>query len=374
MKILFLANIPSPYRVHFFNELGKRCDLTVVFEKTFSNERDESWKNYSFEHFKGCFLKGISTGVDTAFSLGVRKYVKDKSFDHVICATFSTPTGLLAVQAMKRNKIPYWLETDGGSPKSGNGIKEKLKKWVIRDAAGYFSTSRENDAYYLAYGASPERIFRYPFTSLFQGDLFPAPSDQEERAALRKKLGITESKVVLSVGRFTYLGGYGKGYDVLLRSAKAFPKEVGWYIVGGAPTTEFEAMKNDAGLTNVHFVDFKSKEELKEYYRAADLFVLMTVGEAWGLVINEAMSCGLPVITTDRCIAGTELIRNGENGFLLPVGDDVGLTARLNEVLLDRERLQTMSEAALRTIADYTIENMVQAHLKIFQEQDEKQI
>ena len=64
MKVLFLTNIPSPYRVDFFNEIGKYCDLTVLFEKGFSNERDTSWKNYSFDNFKGIFLKGKSIKTD----------------------------------------------------------------------------------------------------------------------------------------------------------------------------------------------------------------------------------------------------------------------------------------------------------------------
>lgn len=366
MKILFLTNVPSPYRVDFFNELGKYCDLTVVFEKKFSGERDKAWKDYNFANFKGVFLKGISISTDSVVSFGAVKFVKDRRFDFIICANFSSPTGLWAVRYMKRHKIPYWLETDGGSPKSGSGIKEKLKRWVISGAAGYFSTSRENDKYFLAYGASSERIFRYPFTSLFEKDLFPELPTAARKAELRKKLGMTERIVILSVGRFTYLGGYGKGYDVLLRAAQNLPRDIGWYIVGGEPTPEFLKLTEEAGLQNVHYVDFQRKEELKEYYRAADLFVLMTVGEAWGLVVNEAMACGLPVITTDRCIAGTELVEEGRNGYLLPVGDDKGLVERLQALCTNPNVLSGMGEASLKKIRDYTIEQMANSHMQIF--------
>lgn len=369
MKILFLTNVPSPYRVDFFNELGKYCDLTVVFEKRFSSERDKAWKDYTFANFKGVFLKGISVSTDSAVSFGAVKYVKDKRFDFIICANFSSPTGLWAVRYMKRHKIPYWLETDGGSPKSGSGIKEKLKRWVISGATGCFSTSCENDKYFLAYGATPERIFRYPFTSLFEKDLFPALPTADQKAELRKKLGMTERIVILSVGRFTYLGGYGKGYDVLLRAAQNLPGDIGWYIVGGEPTAEFLKLTEEAGLQNVHYVDFQRKEALKEYYRAADLFVLMTVGEAWGLVINEAMACGLPVITTDRCIAGTELVEEGRNGYLLPVGDDKGLADRVRAISANPDVLPGMGEASLEKIRGYTIEQMANLHIQFFQAQ-----
>lgn len=76
MKILWLTNIPSPYRVKFFNELGKKCDLTVIFEKRSSSERDESWKNFQLDNFKAIFLSGKSVGVAEAICFSIVKYIK----------------------------------------------------------------------------------------------------------------------------------------------------------------------------------------------------------------------------------------------------------------------------------------------------------
>ena len=67
MKILYLTNIPSPYRVDYFNELGKYCDLTVLFEIQSSTERDKSWKSYKAENFKGIVMGGIRTRFDAAY-------------------------------------------------------------------------------------------------------------------------------------------------------------------------------------------------------------------------------------------------------------------------------------------------------------------
>ena len=64
MKVLFITNVPSPYRVEFFKELGKHCDLTVLFEKSTSDERDASWKNYSFAGFNGIILKSINLRIN----------------------------------------------------------------------------------------------------------------------------------------------------------------------------------------------------------------------------------------------------------------------------------------------------------------------
>ena len=237
---------------------------------------------------------------------------------------------------------------------------------ICRTTTTCFSTGAENDRYYLAYGAEKEKIYRYPFTSLYASDVYENTASDSEKSDLRAKLRIQEKFAIISVGRFTYLNGYGKGYDVLIKAAETLPKEIGWYVIGGQPTEEFSRLVLDKKMDNFHFIDFKQKEALKEYYRATDLFVLMTVGEAWGLVINEAMACGLPVITTDKCIAGLELVENGENGYIVPVGDHEMLAEKVHEVF-DQNRMEEMGKCSLEKIKDYTIEQMAQRHISLFE-------
>ena len=132
MKVLFIVNVPSPYRVDFFNELGKYCSLTVFFEKETSNERDSSWKDYRIEYFKGVFLPGKSISTDTAVCTSVIKRLKADSFDRIIVGNFSSPTGMLAIRYFRKHRIPYYLEADGGFAKNGKGIKENLKKYFVK--------------------------------------------------------------------------------------------------------------------------------------------------------------------------------------------------------------------------------------------------
>lgn len=359
MKLLFMTNIPSPYRVGFFNQLGKYCDLTVTFEKRTSEERDKSWENYQFENFKGIFLKGKSINTDTAICFDVLKYVKDRSFDKIICANFCSPTGMIAIQYMKNHYIPYWLESDGGFAKDGKGIKEKLKKHFIKGADGYLSTGKLHDEYYLTYGAKAEHIVRYPFTSLHEKDILSAPLNKEEKQRIRDRLAIKEKKVVVAVGQFIYR----KGFDILIRAAEKIDKEIGIYIIGGEPTKEYIDLRNSFNAKNVHFEGFKNKEKLAEYYQASDLFVLPTREDIWGLVINEAMAYGLPIIATDRCVAGLELVENGENGYIVKVGDEISLAERIKQILDNPQTAARMGECSIRKIQNYTIEKMVMIHM-----------
>lgn len=362
MKVLFLTYLPSPYRVDFFNEIGKKCELTVVFEKASASHRDNSWKKYQFKNFNGIVFKDNIN--DFVPKIEVIKYLKKISFDDIIVHNVSTPTGMLAIQYMKNHNIPYWIESDGGIVKAGGGIKETIKKHFIKGAKGYFSSSKSCDEYFLKYGAEPDRIVRYPFAAFAENYILEEPLHVNDKQRLRDKLGIVEEKMVISVGRFSYLNGYGKGYDAILRAATRISPSVGWYVVGGEPTKEFENMRREMNLTNVHFIDFKSKDKLREFYQASDLFVLMTVGDVWGLVINEAMASGLPIITTERCVAGMELVVNGVNGYVVKVGDDTELAKVVTKILFENGTVDNMGRWSLKKISDYTIEKMADTHIK----------
>ncbi len=360
MKILFLANVPSPYRVDFFNELGKYCDLTVLFEKATSDERDQSWGNYKFCNFNGVILPGKSINTDTAFCPSVLKYVLNHSFDRIICTTFTDLTGMLAVQTMKLLHMPYYLECDGGFAKDGKGLKEKIKKLVICGATGYFSTGRICDEYYTTYGAEASKLIRYPFSSLKESDLVKSVPSTDEKRRLKKELGIKEKRVILAVGQFIHR----KGFDILMAAVKDLPKDIGIYFVGGIPTKEYLLEREERGLSNVYFEGFKLKNELEKYYRASDLFVLPTREDIWGLVIQEAMAYGLPVISTDKCAAALELIRHGENGYIIPC-EDAGLLEDYIQMIIGSENTaRKFGEKSLEIIKSFTIEKMVECHLK----------
>ncbi len=360
MKILFLTNVPAPYRVRFFNVLSQYCNLTVVYEKARSDERDARWTEKTNSGYRTVFLQGMRTAVDGAFAPGILKYLKKDLFDLTVICGISSPTQMLAIQYCQLRGIPYAIEGDGAFPKDGRGFKEAVKRYLIRKADLCFSTGRKHDAYYRQYGAAEAALVRYPFTSVEEGDVLDAPVSREEKVRLRRELGIREEAMLLAVGQFIHR----KGFDVLLNAARKLPKNVGIYIVGGEPTEEYLSMREKWDLDQVHFVRFMPKTELTRYYLAADAFVLPTREDIWGLVVNEAMACGLPVVTTTRCNAGLELVQDGKNGYLAEPGDAAGLAQAMEAVLAgDRE---AMAGAALETIRGYTIEEMARRHAELF--------
>jgi len=362
-KVLFLTNIPAPYRVCFFNELGKLCDLTVLFERKTSDERESIWFNNNFTDFKAVFLEGIKINKNTALCFSVTKYLKRELFDLIIVGGYATPTGMLAINYLKLKKIPFALNADGGLiNRNESFFKRVIKKYCISSADFWLSTSKITNSYLEHYGANSKAIFIYPFTALLQKDIIKDLIDDKIRKNLRDKLNICEEKVILSVGQFIHR----KGFDVLLKACTKIPKEYGVYIVGGEPTQEYLVLKKKLDLNNVHFIGFRFKEELKKYYMASDLFVLPTREDIWGLVINEAMAYGLPVVTTDNCIAGLELVKDYENGFIVPVEDETALANKINKILTDDDLRKKMAKNSLAKIKQYTIENMAKLHMRIF--------
>ena len=364
MKVLFLTNIPSPYRVDFFNELGKKCELTVLYETRHAGDREDKWFSNKAKYFNEVYLDGKQLGIDNAFSMKVIKYLKDRHYDFIVVGGYSTPTGMLAICYMKLKKIPFILNCDVGLIKDDNFLKSKIKKFFIGGAKAYLSTANDADKYLVHYGAKKEKIYRYPFTSIHKTEVLERPVSYEEKKKIRKQLGIQEEKVIVSVGQFIHR----KGFDILLKSCKEISSNTGIYIIGGnvVPCEYLEIIKK-LKLEHVHFIDFLKKEELLKYCKAADIFVLPTREDIWGLVINEAMACGLPIITTNKCVAGLELIKDNENGFIIPVSNITELSDKINVILNDKNLQLKISYNNLDKIKEYTIENMAESHFCILQ-------
>lgn len=363
MRVRYFTNIPSPYRINFFNELGKKCDLEVVFEAEKAPKINNDWyKDNKIKNFRSIFLKkGIIE--EQKINFKILKYVTKKC-DVLVFTNYSYYTEMIALIYAKLLRKKYILQIDGGIISyNENIINRKLKKFLISNASCYLSPSKETDKFLIYYGAQEEKINRYSFTSLYEKDILRKPINSKEKAFLKEELKITENKVILSIGQFIYR----KGFDWMIKAYKNLDKEVGIYIIGGKPSQEYLELKKKYKMDNLHFIDFMSKSEILKWYKAVDLFVLPTREDIWGLVINEALSQGLTVITTDKCIAGLELINSNENGFIVKCENKNELLEATKCFFTKREQeIDLMKMQSLEKIKEYTIENMVKQQINVF--------
>lgn len=359
MRVLYLVNIPSPYRVDFFNELGKYCRLTVLYERSRANGRE--WKVKTIRKFEEVYLKGWKLGEDTAFSFEIIKYLREKVYDVIVIGGYGTITGMLAIEYLKLKKIPFILNCDGGVENPTNILKRVLKKHFISASKYYLSPAQVTDEFLIKYGANEKNIFRYPFTSVCEKDILKNIKTRNEKLKLREELGWDNKFILITVGRILYL----KGYDNIVQACKNHYDKIEVYIVGGEPTQELIELMNETRASNIHFVKFQDHDALNKYYQAADAFVFSTRGDVWGLVVNEAMANGLPIISSDKAVASLELVK--ENGFIYNCEDIKELEKRILFLRSSPDMCKSMGKKSLEIIKEYTIEKMAKCHFEIFE-------
>lgn len=359
MRVLFTSNIPVPYRIDFFNELGKYVDLTVVYERQLASDRNKEWLSSKAYNFKVIYLKGKKIGSDSAFCPQICSVIRNGNFDHIILGVYHTLTAMLAIEYMKLTKRKYYFSSDGGFIKEDNLFKYKLKRHFISGATGYFSPGKMTSDYLIHYGADETKINLYPFSSVKSKDILANNISSAEKMYSRQRLGLKGDKIILSVGQFIPR----KGYDILIEACSGLSNQIGVYIVGGKITQEYKKLINKYGLENIHFIDFMKKSDLAEYYKASDFFVFPTREDIWGLVVNESMAYGLPVISTTMCNSAMQLIEDGKDGFIIPTNNVVALREAIQKLVDNDDLQENMASSALEKIRKYTIENMVKVHI-----------
>ena len=356
-KVLVVSSYPAPYRVGVFKELTKYYDLETYFDTCVNENRNKDWfcKSGEFVFYvlnnkeaKKKFRKAL---------LNIRKYDFVLAYDPV-----RKPT-MLVIFLCRLLGIPYYINSDGAILRK-NIFRDLLKRFLYSGASAGFSSGNSATNYFKYYGLKDNQIFTHNFTSLVKEDILDVPVKLSEKQELRNQLGLKDIKTVISIGQFIPR----KGFDVLLKSWIELDKKAQLLIIGGGDDRQlYEDFITTKGLQNVKLIDFMSKDELFKYYCASDIFVLPTREDIWGLVVNEAMAVGLPVVTTDNCVAGLELIDEDVNGYIVPVGDAKSLAEKLLLLVEDEEKCNYISENNIKKIQGNTIENIAERHHEAIQ-------
>lgn len=358
MKVLFITNVPSPYRVDFFNEIGKYVDLTVLFERNNAKSRNDEWMSNNFKNFKYHFLKGIEYGDDAVISFEVKKYLKDK-YDIVLFGNYHTINSVISSRYCIKHKIPYGLSIDGiFKHENENKFKLKLKRKMFSNSEFLVTTGDYSVDVNKYYGGMNNYI--YPFTSIHSSYVIDKPITIEEKTKLKEKLGL-KKKTILFVGQFVHR----KGIDLLFQIYSKL-EEYELVMIGGNLNDEYLKLKESLGL-NIKTISFLDKKSLEGYYLASDVFLLPTREDQWGLVINEALAKGLPVVSSNMCLACHEMLAGcGEMVDVLDI--DKYVDCIKNILTLPYDKYYEMQANAINISKEYTIEKMAKRHLEIFED------
>jgi glycosyltransferase involved in cell wall biosynthesis len=262
--------------------------------------------------------------------------------DVVVVSGWSTFASQAALFWCRIRRVPYVLlvESHDAGPKAGwrRTVKATAVPPILRSAASVLvvgSLARES---VVALGADPPRVRVFANTIDVTAWAERADELAGRRSELRAAFGLAEEVAVVSVARLAP----EKGLDVLLRAATA--AGVRPLLVGSGPERAYlETIARDTIFTGE-----LSENRVAEAYASADIFALLSGHEPWGVAVNEAAASGLPLVLSDRVGAAADLLRDGENGVLVPSGDAAAAADALRLLAVDpalRERYGARSRA-----------------------------
>ncbi len=347
-KVLYLTNIEVPYRVSFFNELAQSCELTVLCERKRSANRDRAWAGSVAGNYKIKYLNGIRIGGENCFSLGILRHIFS-DYDKIIVGCYNSPVGMTAILAMKLFGKRYLVNLDGEQFITAHGLKSTLKRFFLRGAEGYLCAGVHSSQTLREHIGDAAVIYPYRFGSL----------TSEELARNRERSGeCRRNGKVLVVGQyFDY-----KGMDIALEAARQDPEREYIFVGMGVRTELFERECNTPAAENVTVIPFLAKEELERYYTECSLLVLPSRQECWGLVVVEAASFGMPIVSTRGSGAALELLSESRPEYLAEAGDARSL-AECIRAFFDSEDKEEYSLELLRAVREYCIESNAEVHL-----------
>lgn len=220
-----------------------------------------------------------------------------------------------------------------------------------------------NAEFYRQHGVSQEELFLVPYAVENRRFREGSRSARKSPSQARRTLGLPDPEVPV-VLFLSKLIPRKRPMDLLRAFATVRQEDEGplaLAVVGEGPERKrLEEFVDQRQVPDVHFLGFRNQSELPEIYGASDIFVLPSENEPWGLVVNEAMSAGLPIVVTDEVGAAADLVREELNGFKYPVGNVEVLSEKLTRLARDPALRQRMGRSSLEIIAEWDLDACVE--------------
>ena len=360
-RLVILTEIISPYRIPLFNALAR--DPAVSLHVIFLSETDPNlrqWRVYTEEVRFSCQVLPSWRRRLGKFNFLLNWKVADALNralpTAILCGGYSYLASWVALRWARSRSIPFllWSESNVQDARRGHAPVELLKHEFLRRCGGFVVPGQSARDYLLTKKIREERIFIAP--NGVDNDLFGslAAVARKEASANRRKLGLPD-RYVLFVGRLVP----EKGIFDLLRAyiglEEHVRRQLGLVFVGDGPArAELQMRASAISVGEIRFAGFAHREQLPTYYTLAEMLVLPTYTDPWGLVVNEAMACGLPVIVSQVAGCVRDLVREGWNGLIVPPRDVALLTAAIRDLAVQPEIRVSMGVHAASHIANFS--------------------
>lgn len=373
-RLAVLISHPIQYYAPLFRELAARdkIELTVYYcsDHGVREVYDEGfgvsfrWDSPLLDGYRSVFLRdhSLRPGVNRLFGHFNPQIVREVlicRYDAVLIHGYAHLTDWIAFAACKCAGTPILLHGESHLLNPRSWIRRLAKQMLLRPLFSlahrclYIGT--HNQVYYQHYGVRDEKLVRTPYS--VDNNFFQSGEErcQEERLKARDAFGISgDTAVILYAGKLIAL----KQPLLLLEAFRNVAMKHRAALVYAGDGEFREAVKSRAreyGLHNVHITGFLNQREMRKAYRAADVLVLPSSRESWGLVVNEAMNFGLPIVVSDQVGCAPDLVKPGENGYIVPYADVGALSGALTALVESPEMRERFGRKSKEIIARWGI-------------------
>ena len=355
-SVLLLHSEVSPYRLPLFNSLGEQFDLHVAFCTRSGGSRYWEESLSSEYNFSGEILRNREL-MQLLLNPTVFRKLTLTGYDVVILDDDPriTLTRLAVALAARYHSIPVIIwsgKTDRGYydlvSQLGNSVLSPLNELIYSSADQFIAYSKDTVEYLESHGIRSDQI------SLGTQVIAEGLTDQVDPSSYREIQQNFDSGdcIFFSLG---YLSKR-KGVHDLIRAFKSIENEHAQLIIGGAGEAEDELLELSKGDKRIHLPGYLSDEDKATYLQLSDVFVLPSYNDPWGLVVNEAMMFGLPVITTTD-VGARELV--DDNGLIIEAGNISMLRKSLIKLLENPDLRNRMGERSRDVIQNYDLKMAV---------------
>lgn len=366
MTICCLEPVLAPYSIPRFRALqALRPDCSVRVMALGATERMREWKvrkqDLGFEYLEAVPGETVENIEPRVLSSRVRQWLDACDPQAVAITGYYYPAMRAAAQwARRHGRASVYMGDSQRVDRPRIAIREWLKGWWVRrhyDSA-FVAGERAAD-YLMGLGFPRERIWT-GYDVVDNGAIASGAADARAAASeLRASLGLPD-RFFLFVGRFSGEKNLPRLLEAYAGYRQAAGRQAwGLVMVGRGPQDDL-LQRRAQGIDGVVFAGFQQADQLPAYYGLASCLVLPSLSETWGLVVNEAMAAGLPVLVSHRCGCVPELVRSGWNGYLCDPLDIVGMVRTMAVLSSPSAAIDAMGAASRRIVALYTPETWAQ--------------
>ena len=362
-KTLIVTDVIAPYRIPVFNVLARLpgLDLHVVFLAE-TDERLRQWRVYTEEiRFSYQVLPSWwwrSGRHDLLINRGLWPALKKQNPHVIICGGYNYLASWEALLWARRRRVEFllWSESNGDDARAGRTWVESLKAYFLKKCDGFVVPGKASFGYLKTLGCDDRSIVTAP--NAVDNNLFALQAEKVRTQAtqFREKLKLP-SRFILFVGRLVPEKGVFDLLEAYATLESGVRSEVGLVFAGdGISKGELARRAGHISPGIVCFPGFAQREDLAGFYALADVLVLPTHSDPWGLVVNEAMACGLPIIVSSVAGCSADLVEEGWNGHVVRPRDVEKLSMAIDSIVRKRELRIRMGAHSLERIQSYSPE------------------